>query len=392
MQDRLEFINSHLCFVGAAVAVGATAAAAAAAQAAQAANAPGAPDIAVPTFDRRENELIRQTRSSLDQGRTQTELGSGLLSRLEPELLRALGFDVQTSGVDPAQLQAAQDRVASLQSAIGEAESTRIGAKGRKSKGGSPKARKTARKERNRLQQELDLAQAELGRLQSNPMQVTGLSRAPSEAELQQGQIETGLGDRVLTALGGELAASPALTREFEEQEKVLRSKLARDFGPDFESSTVGAANLQNFYRARDEAFENDRRNTLAQLVGLQSGLSSDILNRTLARQEGASAIGRNRLTSGEAFQNLGQAFTNAQQPFQSLRGAKTQRDIQQAQLDQQAEEQRQAMISGAIQSGSQALGAGAGVAAGGFGGAGSSSGNVANILSDPRFTPGGRL
>jgi hypothetical protein len=384
-------VSATECHVGAAVAVGATAAAAAAAQAAQAANAPGAPDIDVPTFTRREKAFNEQTRQVLDQGRTQAQLGSGLLSRLEPELLQALGFDVQTSSVDPAILQSAEQRVADLQGQIAQREQGITDARGRKRRGGSQKARKENRRDRNRLQSELQLAQEELGRLQANPSQVTGISRTPSEAEQQQAGIETGLGSRVLAALAGDVPANPALVRDFAEQEKVLRSRLSRDFGPEFEATTLGNSAIRDFQARRDEAFEQDRRATLVELTGLQSGLSSDILNRTLARQEGASAIGTNRFRSSEALQGIGQAFVNAQQPFQALRGQKSAVSAEQAKLDAEAQAREQALLAQAGQSAANVAGIGAGNLAGGIGSVMQAQRDkphnaAQNALADPSF------
>src|SRR5439155_3218596 len=144
-----------------------------------------------------------------------------------------------------------------------------------------PGQRKALRQEMQRLTAAQNLAkkqipalQAQLGRVQANPNVISGIHRDKTEAEKQQAEEETLLGQKSLAALKGDYPIDPALMRQTNEQESVLRQHLANTLGPDYENTTQGSEALRAFNESKVETFENERRKAIAQFIPEQSGLS----------------------------------------------------------------------------------------------------------------------
>jgi hypothetical protein len=359
--DAPDFAGRRLCSVAVAVGVG-VAAAAAAAQAGLAASqsgksdAPGAAGIPGPT--RSELQAQESTRQLLGEGRRTAEAGVGLQGQLEPELLRALGYDVEATdnraGISEAAaaVQAAQANASAIQGRINELKAGMQQARASGAKGGlrpSKRAKRMLVKERNAAQSEIQRLEGELGRLQTNPFTITGVSRTPTEAETNQAEIEQRLSERGLAALAGELPDNPKLLRDLSEQEAVLRQRLARDLGTGYESTTIGNDALRTFEQRKQEILEDDRYKTINQLIPLGSGLSSDILNRTIGRQNASSQIARERFLGTDALAGLADAYTRSQQPQQALRGEKGAAARQKAELDAAAKARKDAAYQQAI-------------------------------------------
>lgn len=358
--DAPDFSSRRLCSVAVAVGVSVAAAAAAAAAASQMSSKSGAPGAAgVPGMSGAETRLQQNNRQLLDEARRAGESGVGLQGQLEPELLRALGYDVEAvdnrAGISEAaaRVQGAQDNLSAIQGRIQELRGTLFRMGEGEAGGRKPlrKERKALKKEQRVVRAEIERLTGELGRLQTNPFTITGVSRTPTEAETNQAEIEQRLSERGLAALAGELPDNPKLLRDLAEQEAVLRQRLARDLGTGYESTTVGDAALREFDQRRTEILESDRYNTINQLIPLGSNVSNEILGRTVTRQNASSQIARERLGGADALAALADAYTRAQQPYQSLRGEKGAAARQKAELDDAARARKDAAMIGAINS-----------------------------------------
>ena len=69
---------------------------------------------------------------------------------------------------------------------------------------------------------------------------ITSLAKRDDPQEELREELETGLLERSLAALKGELPVSPALEQELASEEETLRNRLRAQFGPGFETSSPG--------------------------------------------------------------------------------------------------------------------------------------------------------
>ena len=114
--------------------------------------------------------------------------------------------------------------------------------------------------QRRELQTAEDLAPAEKQlREQQLELSTRALERNERLGPLEE-DVETRQLERTLAALKGELPVNPALLRELDEQETLLREDLRRQLGPGFETSTPGRDALDNFFRQKEELLEGSRR------------------------------------------------------------------------------------------------------------------------------------
>lgn len=136
---------------------------------------------------------------------------------------------------------------------------------------------------------------------------------ADSNAALAK-EIETGLLNRTLAALKGELPADPALTRQLGESRDLLRENLRKQLGKGFETSTPGIQALGDFTKKESELLDAARRGdlTLAEQLSLaRSGAEdtklSNILNRALGTATSQQSIAQG---FGQAAQNFNPALS----------------------------------------------------------------------------------
>jgi hypothetical protein len=344
--------------VAVAVGVG-VAAAAAAAQAGMAMSkggGPGGSGITVPQFTPQENRSNQQINQLLSESRRTGEAGVGTQALLQPELLKALGYDVQytdnRAGIDAA-AQALSQSQSDLEATQTRLEDVKAGLNGGKKSGmriQGKDARKAARQElaqlkakQQLLKKQIPQQQSELGRIQTNPYTITGINQktgpgTPSAVEQQQQQIQEALGRKGIAALAGGLPDDPQLVRELGQQEDILRNRLVQVLGPDYEFTTQGQAALRDFNQRKEETLQTERERVIRSFVPLQADLASASLNRTTSRQGAAENIAAAQLAGAAALGGISRDFVAGQEPYQALRGQQQSAQQRKAELNAQAD------------------------------------------------------
>lgn len=122
---------------------------------------------------------------------------------------------------------------------------------------------------------------------------ITGFTRTPDPNAEQRQELETAFLERSLAAVKGELPVNPALIRDLDDQEKLLRERLRKQLGPGFENSTPGIQALSEFNERRNLILDASRRGDLT----LSESLS-------LARSNEEQAFVQNFLSRAAGIQN----------------------------------------------------------------------------------------
>lgn len=173
------------------------------------------------------------------------------------------------------------------------------------------------------------------------------ISKTPTEAETLRKTLDKELAERSLKALRGELPVDPALERNIARQEETLRERLARQFGPGYETSSAGTESLGDFF-ANVEGLRSGARTgqlTLAEQLGIAREQQIDFSRQTsqdFLRQIGVG----DPMTFAGAYGQVAGGFGQAQAPF-----------IQQRSMQFQANQSRQNNMFGLIGAGIGAAG-----------------------------------
>lgn len=384
--------------VGVAAAATAAAAAASAAQKAKAAgSAPGAPGMA-----KWESVYNKGTKDILDEERSVIENAVNEGNLMQPEIYRLLGYepvyegeDVDTKGIAD-KLARAESRVNDAQTKLIAARSAKPGTVGGKA-GKERQIKKFARERRIANNEAAELRQ-QLGEAQTTGRRIVGLK-----------PLESGIGDptgskdglfkvafdleneALARALKGEEPVDATLKTAYDEKERMLRERLRRQLGQDYETSTAGAEALANFDRERAEAFKQYNMEA-TQLYGkLTSERAADLSNLTgqrIAQLLAPSKAGAERGSwlGGMAKDRL--AFSESQRKERELQFAG---DVNKWK-GRMAKAEAQGELYGAAASGVGSIAGGVSSAAGGmnFGSSGGSS--VSSILNSPATRAGGDL
>lgn len=176
---------------------------------------------------------------------------------------------------------------------------------------------------------------------------IASISRTPSETEQLRETLDKELAQRSLAALRGELPVDPALERSLSRQEETLRERLAKQFGPGFETSSAGIETLGDFEANRESLRSAARTGqlTLSEQLGInreQQNQASRMTSQDFLRQIGSG----DPLTRAGAFGQIAQGYGQAQAPY-----------LQQRQMQFSANQSRQNNIFGLIGAGIGAAG-----------------------------------
>jgi hypothetical protein len=162
---------------------------------------------------------------------------------------------------------------------------------------------------------------------------ITKISKRFDPDDAKKKELESGLLDRSLKALKGELPVDPGLEESLQKQEVDLRQRLASQLGPGYETSTPGIETLDQFFRTSEILRDGARTGqlTLAEQLGItreQQDIYSRQASQDVLRQ---SAIG-DPLTFAGAFGQTARGYGQAQIPFIEHRKMQTQASIANAQ------------------------------------------------------------
>ena len=162
---------------------------------------------------------------------------------------------------------------------------------------------------------------------------LTKITKRHDPDDAKKKELESGLLDRSLKALKGELPVDPGLEESLQKQEQDLRQRLAAQLGPGYETSTPGIETLVQFFRTSEILRDGARTGqlTLAEQLGItreQQDIYSRQASQDVLRQ---SAIG-DPLTFAGAFGQTARGYGQAQVPFIEHRKMQTQASIANAQ------------------------------------------------------------
>lgn len=374
----------------ATVAAAGAAAYSASQQAKAAGNAPGAPGVA-----RWEHFYNRGTADILDEERRLVQDAVAQGNLMQPEIYALLGYEpvYDSEGPDLAGLSA---KVEAAQAKYNTAKENLLRYKGRGSFPGKTKMLERLKHERNKAVKEIAQAEKELGDAQSTPRRIVGLKPLqagpgdPTGAKDDLFRVAFNLENEALArALKGEEPVDATLRTAFDEKERVLRERLRRQLGPDYETTTAGSDALANFDRERSEAFKQYNMEATQLYAKLTSERAVDLSNLTGQRIAQLLAPQNAAIQRGTALGAVAQdrlMFTQSQQRERAM--------IMEGQLNkwkgEMAAAQARGAIAGAAASGLGSVAGGIGSAAGGagglnFGGGGATAGtSLSGILTQP--------
>lgn len=326
----------NLCSVGAAAAVAVTVATVAAAgiAAAQSAGAfdkgvPGTPGYIPPStsevsFNRGTRQILDAERAILDDALAQGKL-------VEPDMYRALGLEPVYDRPEDPEVAGLSNELSGKQNRVSEIQRELAALRGKKGD-----RFHQLRRERRQLNKEISSLSGEVERRGAVGRRVVGFKRlegvadptgsAGGEFGAALDEFNTGLS----RALKGEEPLDPTLKRAFDEKEQVLRERLRRQMGPDYETSTAGRAALANFDRERSEAFAQYNRQSIAfysELAEGRAGALSELTSErmrnlafpssfraSLASQLEGAAEARRRFATGASEERSARAGAIARQ------------------------------------------------------------------------------
>lgn len=245
--------------------------------------APGTPGYIPPStselsFNRGTRQILDAERSILDDALAQGKF-------VEPDMYRALGLEPIYDRPEDPELAGLSTELAGKQDRVSEIQRELAALRGKKG------ARyHQLRRERKQLNKEVSSLSGQLEQRGAVGRRVVGFRRLEGVADptgSAGGEFGAALDDfnqGLARALKGEEPLDPTLKREFDEKEQVLRERLRRQMGPDYETSTAGRQALANFDRERSEAFAQFNRQSIAFYSELAEGRAGTLSELTSER------------------------------------------------------------------------------------------------------------
>lgn len=218
---------------------------------------------------------------------------------MTPELYRLLGYEPEYDGpaADIAGLSGKANALNDQLNQVNQALLDFRFAKGKGAKravaerfGAKNKAQLSRRKAQ--LMLELEQSQKELSAAQSLPRRVVGLKKldAPGDPTGSRNDLFRVAFDlenqELVRALKGDTPVDSTLAQTYKERERILRERLRRQLGPDYETSTAGIEALADFDREQSEAFEQHRQSVIRDFSGLTESRAAALSDLTGARMQ----------------------------------------------------------------------------------------------------------
>lgn len=146
---------------------------------------------------------------------------------------------------------------------------------------------------------------------------ITGITKRPDPLKDQNDEITGLLNERSLKALRGELPVDPALENELKGQEEQLRERLVAQFGPGYETSSVGIETLGDFFTNSEAMREGARTGqlTLAEQLGL-TRQQQDIFARQSSQDALRTSSVADPLAFAGAYGQAARGYGQAQMPY----------------------------------------------------------------------------
>jgi hypothetical protein len=215
-------------------------------------------------FNRGTQDIMESERAILDDALAQGK-------ELEPEMYKALGLEPVYDRPEDPELSQLSQALAGKQTRLNEIRTERAALQSQRGKGrkGRQKQLRKLTREANRLNKEIPAFQSEVesrgavGRKVVGFKPLGGVADPTGSAGNAFGATLDQFNLHLADALAGKEPLDPTLKESFNERERVLRERLRRQMGPDYETSTAGSQALANFDRERSEAYAQYNRQSI---------------------------------------------------------------------------------------------------------------------------------
>lgn len=150
---------------------------------------------------------------------------------------------------------------------------------------------------------------------------IKGIKKIANETDELNKTLEKELAQRSLKALRGELEVDPALEDALKTQKETLKERLARQFGPGYETSTAGVDALGEFDTNAETLRSNARTGqlTLSQQLGVVREQQNDA-SRGGAQDYLRQISTGDNMTFAGAYGQVASGYGQAQQSYQQQR------------------------------------------------------------------------
>lgn len=142
-------------------------------------------------------------------------------------------------------------------------------------------SRKKLRQKFKKLDGKAQRLDRNLRDIEAMPKRITGFTKAspddlPADSPLSsknpRNQISALTDESLIRALRGEEPLDQSMVNRWRDRESEMRTRLRRQLGPDFETSSAGLETLAQFEEDKDEAFQNFNRDTVMRYSALSQG------------------------------------------------------------------------------------------------------------------------
>ncbi len=150
---------------------------------------------------------------------------------------------------------------------------------------------------------------------------IKAISRVPNETDELRKTLDKELAERSLKALRGELPVDPNLEKSLQKQDQTLRERLAKQFGPGYETSTAGIQTLGELFTNQEGLRASARRGelTLSEQLGIAREQQNDFGRQTsqdFLRQIGVG----DPVSLAGAYGQIAGGYGSAQAPYLAQR------------------------------------------------------------------------
>ena len=243
------------------------------------------PGVRERLFNRGTQDIMDSERSILDDALAQGK-------NIEPEMYKALGLEPVYDRPEDPDLANLSQTLSGKQTRLNEIRTQRAALQSQKGPGrkGRQKQLRHLTREANQLNKEIPAYQSEVeqrgavGRKVVGFKPLAGVADPTGSAGGSFGAALDQFNLHLADALAGKEPLDPTLKESFNERERVLRERLRRQMGPDYETSTAGTQALANFDRERSEAYAQYNRQSIEGFSKLAEGRAEALQSLTSGR------------------------------------------------------------------------------------------------------------
>lgn len=185
--------------------------------------------------------------------------------------------------------------------------------------------------------------------LESRAGRITGLTDNGGPGSADDKAINALLSSRALNDLKTGRSVDPTMSAELQRQEGSIRASLAREFGPDYENTTAGRAQLAAFNQSKTESLYNASQREIGSYEGMSLSNRKDLNAVAAGRMSLATTPGNVTESSAANFGDLSARFQNFNEMMQQDRLAQFNSKVMKSQVDYEASSRRTAAITSGL-------------------------------------------